>query len=254
LWVLLLLSALAAAATYITRTNATLTHQNLVFAQAQAASDAAIVDTISRLSDEQVSRHPAFDIVQSWDFDGTPVAVTVSREDGRIDVNSAENELLSAFLQSQGISQDVSGKLLDELGGWKPLESLDELRRIPGWQEQPLDCWMESLTVYTQSPGISTSDAVPTALAALRWAQAHRLGNRNWIDSAAPLAAPNLNRSVIGEVLRIVVKATPGNGTAVTSEWVGRLTGDSHQPSLTMRWNHVAVVAPNCKDAVASSR
>jgi DNA uptake protein ComE-like DNA-binding protein len=231
-----------------------LTHQNLSIAQAQAASDAAIVDTISKLSDEQVNRHPALGAVQNWDFDVTPVAVTVSDEAGRIDLNSADDELISAFLQSQGVSQDVAKKMLDELGDWKPLESLEELRRIPGWGRQPLDCWMESLTVYTQLPGISTPDAGPAVLAALRWARSHRLGDRNWIDSDGSIAAPNLNRSIIGEVLRIVATAAPGNGTATTSEWVGRLTGDSRQPSLTMRWTHVTIVAPNCKDAVASNR
>jgi hypothetical protein len=254
LWVLLLLSALAAAATYITRTNAVLTHNNFVIAQAQAASEAAIIDTISKLSDEQVSRHPALGTVQTSDFGGTPVAVTVSNEAGRIDVNSAEVELISAFLQSQGVSQDVAGKMLNELGGWKPLESLDELRRIPGWEERPLDCWMESFTVYTQLPGVNTSEAGPGVLSALRWAQAHHLGDRNWIDSDAPVAAPILNRSVLGDVLRIVTTATPADGTAITSEWVGRLTGDSRQPSITMRWGHAAMVAPNCKNAASTSR
>lgn len=251
---LLLLSALAAAATYITRTNAVLTHQSLVLAQAQAASDAAIVDTISKLSDEQVDRHPAFGIVRTWNFEGTPVAVTVSNEAGRIDINSAEDQLILAFLQSQEVSRDDAQRLLDELGDWRPLESVEELRRIPGWNMQPLDCWMESLTVYTQLPGINTTDAGPAVLAALRWAQTHRLGDRNWIDSAAPIATPILNRSVLGDVLRIVTTATPANGTAIASEWVGRLTGDSRQASLTVRWNRAAAVPPNCKDAASSIR
>lgn len=271
---LLLLSALATAATYVTRTHAALVHQYLSLAQGHAAADAAIIDTISLLSDERADRHPVIGNSRAWTSDGTAVSVSVTRESGRMDVNTAEDDLILAFLQSKGLSLEASKKLLDELRDWQradsahrnrgdensddmwrranisprnaPLESLEELKQIPGWRTQPLECWMNSLTVYTRLPGVSSLDAEPGTLTALNWAQAHHLGHREWINEHAALDAPAPNDAVVGEVLRIVATARPAAGGALTSEWVGRLTGDSHRPFLTMRWNHVVLPQASC--------
>ncbi len=103
LWVLLLLSALAATTVYVSRTNALLVRRSLQLAQAQAAADAAIVYTLSNLSDEQVSRRgPTDGSARSWQFNGVDVTIMVTNEAGRIDVNAADDDLIYAFLISQG--------------------------------------------------------------------------------------------------------------------------------------------------------
>src|SRR5258708_1738433 len=95
LWVLLLLSGLAAAAAVMARTDAILTHKLGEFAQAESTTDAALVNAISMLSDEKTSRHPRIDgRPQTWEFQGIPVAVAISNEDGRIDLNTADDDLI----------------------------------------------------------------------------------------------------------------------------------------------------------------
>src|SRR5438105_4723968 len=148
LWLLLLLSGLAATVAYTARVEALLTRRAYDLARAQAAADAAIVNTVSRLSDEEAARRPPFGAPQSWDFDGIPIIVTVSREAGRIDVNAANDELLSAFLQARGASENTASTLVKELRNWqghppepsttvryRSLATLDELRQVPGWRE-----------------------------------------------------------------------------------------------------------------------
>jgi general secretion pathway protein K len=267
LWVLLLLSGLAATAMYVARTNAILTHRALEIAQVEAAADAAIVHTISQLSDERVTRHPPINGTPlNWEFQGHPVAITITNEAGRIDVNSADDALILAFLYSQGVDQNTAQTLLEDLRHWqksgpvsllnsggstaytmentqygfrgRPLETIEELRRIPSWMTQNLDCWTGSLTVYTGSPGISVSDATPKVLQALHWAQQHHLADRDWIPPNASAAAIPGQRSVLGEVLRITAAATAPNNAQATTEWVGRLTGDRKKPMLTIRWDH----------------
>jgi hypothetical protein len=258
LWVLLLLSALAATAMYVARTNAILTHRALELAQAEAAADAAIVDTISKLSDEQASRHPPIDgTARPWEFGGAQVTVSIANESGRIDVNSADRDLISAFLQSQGLPADTASSLIDELRAAPPtdnmprrraLEATEELTRIPSWRAQDLDCWMISLTVYTGLPGVSVADATPATLAVLQWAKGHHLGNDQWVAEASPTSKPSVGRSMLGEVLRIRAMARVSKDVAVTSEWVGRITGDRRKPMLTMRWDHENKdAAPRCR-------
>lgn len=270
LWILLLLSALAAATQYVARTNAVLTHRSLEIAQAEAAADAAIIDTVVKLSDEQVTRHlSTHNGLRTWEFASVPVSVSITQESGRLDLNAADDDLMVAFLQSQGVTKETAAVLLDALRDWQDadsiardhgaeiaqyqargekvsprngrLESTDELRQIPTWAAQPLDCWLDSLTVYTGSPSVSLRDATPKAMAALRWAEEHHLGDREWIPADRAAAnASFMEPSVIGDVLRLRVRATVSENVSVTREWVGRLTGNVREPMMTMRWDNLA--------------
>jgi hypothetical protein len=257
----MLLSGLAATIAYVTRVEALLARRSFDLARAQAAADAAIVSTIAGLSDEEPDRRPTIGAPQSWQFEGVPVTIVVSREAGRIDINKAHDELLRAFLEAEGVTGSAAAELLEQLRGRQaggtsarrittllpnattgtstppdvsqltsPLETLEELRQIPQWRAQPLDCWLDSLTVYSGQPEISFSDATPGALAALQWLQAHN-------PDSAKAPNPGTQSSFAGEVLRIRALATGAEAFAM-SEWVGRLTSDLSRPMLTMRWDH----------------
>ncbi len=249
LWILLLLSALAASAVYVARTQAMLTHRSLELAQAQAATDAAIVDTISRLSDDQVARHPPVDGTQrTWEFGGVSLQIAVSNESGRIDLNGADPKLLAAFLESQGVPAEQVTKLIEAIRPTqgmterKPmLDTTEAVGELDGWKSQPLACWLNSLTVYTGLPGVAPRYASEATLAALQ-----RLGSQGpaEVGSTATVATtpdPPTAQSLLGEVLRIRATATFSNDVTTTSEWVGRLTGDRRKPMLTMRWDHGVV-------------
>lgn len=227
LWLLLLLGGLAATVAYTARVNSLIAHKSLALTRAQAAADAAIVDTINRLSDEMPSRHPSIaGDALAWEFDGIPVSVRTTAEGTRIDVNTSKDETLTAFFQSQGLSAETEESLLKDLRGWRDgqhgnLVALEELRQIPSWRQQRLDCWMESLTVYT--------------------------GN------ATVISPPDGNRSLVGEVFRVRATAVGPDEVTATSEWVGRLTGDFLRPALTMRWDHGASPRPlNCGKETSS--
>jgi hypothetical protein len=260
LWLLLLLSGLAATVAYIARVNSLLTHRAVDIASAELAADAGIANTISLLSDEQTARHPALGgTTRSWQFDRALVTISVHNEAGGIDVNNAPDDLLLAFLQSQGVSLDTSVTLLNDLrvfqnrdeGGndpqarerntgiaslGRPLQSVEELREIPSWRARNLNCWMGSLTVYSQRPDLNIAAATPQASAALEWLKSHQPQPEN-SHAPGPAAGSGDANSVIGEVVRIRATATISNGISATREWVGRLTGDARNPALTMRWS-----------------
>jgi hypothetical protein len=249
LWTLLLLSALAGAAAYVARCNSILTHRLGELAQAEAVADAAIVNAISKLSDNQLTRHPAVDgQPYAWEFLGIQATVAISNEAGRIDLNSADDDLILGFLNSRGLSEDRATTLLGDLRSRQhasiarthdgTLRTTEELRQIPSWKAQALDCWMNSLTVYTGLPGISLSAATEQTKEAMKWAKEHHIGGRDW--AAMRVESPNssLDRSVLGEVLRIEAKVSLTPNISASSEWVGRVTGEKHQPALTLRWSH----------------
>jgi DNA uptake protein ComE-like DNA-binding protein len=258
LWVLLLLSGLAGTAAFMARTNAALTHKMGEFAQAEATADAAVVNAIGMLSDEKSSRHPPIDgRAQTIEFQGVPVTVSISNEAGRIDVNTADDDLILAFLHSQGVPDDRAIVMLSDLRKYQHVENgaapvgtlrtVEELKKISSWSGQDLDCWTDALTIYTGLPNVSSSEAVRQVEAALNWAKDHHIGHRDWISTNSSARAPP-DQSLLGEVIRIVATYSPQPDVVESAEWIGRLTGDAHQPTLTMKWSRMSNTrSPSCK-------
>lgn len=259
LWVLLLLSGLAGAAAFMARTEAILTHKLGEFAQAESTTDAAVVNAIAMLSNEKTSRHPSINgQAQTWDFQGIPVVLAISNEAGRIDINTAEDDLILGFLNSQGITEDRATTMLSVLrkfqgvaNGPAPagtLRTVEELKKIPSWPAPEIDCWKESLTVYSGLPSVNVTAMTEQVDAALKWAKDHHVGNKDW-SSTGTTPATSLDQSLLGDVIRIVASTSPNPGITASTEWIGRLTGDAHKPTLTMRWTRAANAADvSCKN------
>lgn len=217
LWLLLLLSGLAATVAYVARINALITRSDLDSARAQAAADAAVIHAISGLSDEELSRRPSVSEPTNWEFDQIKTTTEISSEGGRIDLNAASDEVIRTFLLSQGMSTQSAMTLIGQLRSRQgdpsapaairanPLKTLEELNQLPAWHGR-ISCWRRSLTVYS-------GQVEPTHSILLA------------------------NRSLVGEVLRVRSSSTVGL-SAATSEWVGRLTGDQAKPMLTLAWSH----------------
>jgi hypothetical protein len=247
LWVLLLLSGLASTAAFMARANAILAHKLGQVAQAEAAADAAVISAISMLSDEKTSRHPPLDSPQTWEFQGIPVSVSITKEASRIDVNTADDDLLLAFFYSEGVTPERATTLLRDLrklqgvvsGPASPgtLRTIEELKKVSSWAAQNLDCWSDSMTVYSGLPGVSIGDATGQVRAALKWARDHHAESND--DSTATAVKPSApsDRSMLGDVIRIVARVARAPDISTSSEWVGRLTGDARQPVLTMKWS-----------------
>jgi hypothetical protein len=184
--------------------------------------------------------------------------VSISKEAGRIDINTAEDDLILAFLYSQGIGEDRATVMLNDLRSYRhadngpapagTLRTVEELKKIPSWAAEKLDCWEDALTVYTGLPWVNTSDAPEQVDATLKWARAHHMGNKEW-DTPSTTPATRLSESLLGEVIRIVASTSPKPDITASAEWIGRLTGDLHQPTLTMRWTRMSSMRnSSCKN------
>lgn len=256
LWLLLLLSTLAAAASFVARNNAILVHQSWEVAETEQALDGAIVAAIRDLSDKTRSRRPPIDGTATMWHDGKLEGeITVQREAGRIDLNYADSTLIGVFLQSQGMDGDDAARMASSLRSYvggesvrnrgvpiapggnplaRPLISVEELKRVPGWTENQVNCWAESFTVYTGLSGVSPGDVGLAVENALRWGADHHVEGYAEIKKQAESALFNLE-SLAGTVFRIVAKSS-GNGHPARV-WVGRITGEPARPMLTYRWD-----------------
>ncbi len=182
------------------------------------------------------------------------MTITVSGEAGRIDLNAADDDLLLAFLLSRALDQDAATALLSTLREWRhagPLAATEELRQIPGWNEKNLDCWMDSLTVYTGLPGVSVADATPELLKALASAKLRQIGKHDWNRTPPEDTSTAAPRSVLGEVLRISSKATVSGDVSVHKIWGGarhrRSSKSDLDPTLERRATDFELVSGDAR-------
>jgi hypothetical protein len=77
LWLLLCCPASGRPSSTPARVEALMARHAFDLARAQAAADAAVVDTISRLADEDAGRRPSIGLPQQRELDGIPVSVTM---------------------------------------------------------------------------------------------------------------------------------------------------------------------------------
>jgi len=267
------LSGIAVTAAYVARTGAILAHRELALVRAQAAADAGLTHAIQALSDIQTQHELTFNGHSNWSFDAYSVDITVSSESGRIDVNAASDQLIGAFLLARGLRADMASQLLSQLRAKqgsegpfshlhspetrtaasgnqtyaKPLRSIEELSDIDSWRASGVNCWLDSFTVFSGQREVDMTTAPQNVIAAYRWLQEHQEGRLPMTSVAAQKAAPNDHRSLAGSVLRVRASALGTDGVQASSEWIGRLTGDKRDPSLTMDWNHRPVTSrSNC--------
>ncbi|MGH8531421.1 MAG: general secretion pathway protein GspK [Gammaproteobacteria bacterium] len=196
LWVVALLSIVAASLAFSMRTETTLAHDLVAQAQARALAEAGVYRGILELYNP--------DRLRRWRGDGSPhrvrvagAPITVSLQDeaGKIDLNSAQRALLDALFRGSEVEDDRRDALLDAIEDWRDPDSLrrlngaedqeyeaagrthgakdatfntvEELQQVLGVTPRLFKRLRPALTVHSHSAGIDNKVAPPEVLRAL---------------------------------------------------------------------------------------
>jgi len=134
IWVVTLLMAIAGAFLYAMRTDARAARNAALIARgealAQAAVSRAVIELFKPQEGPEVWRREGE--VRHWVFDRARVSIRLSNESAKIDVNTANNELLKGLFRYAGMGEDDAAKLLDAVLDWR---DTDSLRRPLGAEE-----------------------------------------------------------------------------------------------------------------------
>ncbi|MGH8471013.1 MAG: general secretion pathway protein GspK [Gammaproteobacteria bacterium] len=198
LWVVALLSIVAASLAFSMRTETTLAHDLVAQAQARALADAGVYRGILELTNPdrlRLRRWRGDGSLHRIRFGGATITVSLQDEAGKIDLNSAQRGLLDALLRGSGIEDERRDALLDAIEDWR---DPDSLRRLNGAEDQEYEAagrthgakdgafntveelqqvlgvtprWFKrlrpALTVHSHSAGIDERVAPPEVLRAL---------------------------------------------------------------------------------------
>lgn len=133
-FVVTLLAVAAGSFAYSVRVDARAARNAALAARGEALAQAAIARTAIELfkiaGPEVWKREQA---QRKWTFDGAEISVRFTDESAKIDVNSANNELLKGLFRHAGLGEDEVARLLDAVLDWRDSDSL----RRPFGAEEP---------------------------------------------------------------------------------------------------------------------
>lgn len=251
-WVVALLSLLAAGALQLTMTTRHIAESMIERMQLEAVADGAINLALKQLIDPDSQHRWKLDgTAQTIEFKGRQIALSISDEAGKVDVNNASMPLIQSMFEAVASSPreadawfDATSKYLgdksgqdslgsDRLGGRrKTFKTLDEFLQRAAVPPDASRCVLQSTTLYTGLEGVDRRYASPPVKRAL--GKVIEDGNSEVMTDVNDAAQET---SFAGRIVSIVavVKNASGN---VTKRVVVRLTGDSENAVLTALWGY----------------
>jgi general secretion pathway protein K len=243
-----------------------LSRTSLDSAQQQAAAEAGLARAVLGLLDPRPEGRWRVDgVAQPFVLGRTKMRIAIQDELGRIDLNQADQALLSRLFQSLGLDAPAAMSLVDKILDWRdanpgrrlngakdrdyraagytlgprngPFQSVDELQLVMGMSTELYERALPALTVYSGRPFLDPQFAPREALLALPTMNA---------STAASLIAARTNQ---GSRAGIIDPAIPlggraftvrteiaGTGSATVHQAVVRLTDQPLQPYWVLSW------------------
>jgi general secretion pathway protein K len=185
IWVSTLLMVIAGSFVYAMRTDAKAARNAALIAQGEALAQAAVARAVMELYKGQGSPEvwKRDGEARSWAFDGVEVTIRLSDESAKIDINTANNDLLKGLFRYAGLSEEDAAKLLDAVLDWRdpddlkrpngaeaadyeqaglkyrpanyPFQSTEELQLVLGFRPELYQRIAPMITVYSRQPGVN---------------------------------------------------------------------------------------------------
>lgn len=238
---------------------------SLESAQRQALAEAGLARAVLGLLDPRPDKRWRVDAMpQEFVFADTKMRIAIQDELGRIDLNQADQGLLTRLFQSVGLGAPAAGGLAAKILDWRdtgsgthvngakdrdyrtagqvlgprngPFQSVDELQLVMGVSKEIYERALPALTVYSGKPFLDPQFAPREALLALptmnRGAVEATMAARTTKASRAGIIDPSI--SLGGRAFSIRTEII--GSAATVHEAVVRLTDQPLQPYWLLHW------------------
>lgn len=312
LWILALLAIIAGSFTSNARTNAKLAYNLAENAKARALADAGVNRAIlallgpgrqpmlspemealidpdgeTMLRDASEQHWPADGTIYGWRFGGGVALVSIQGETGKIDLNTARDELLKGLFLSVGLEDQEAAALVDAIADFRDPDDLrrlngaedddyraaglaygakdrafgavEELAQVMGMTRALYERVAPALTVYSGQSGIDPRTAPREVLLALPGVDSNAvealLATRAEAGQAAllelPGAADYLSRSR-RQVFTVRAEAKTAGGGIFVRQAVVQLSGDHKQSVVFHTWKQGTRQAPDEQESTTT--
>jgi general secretion pathway protein K len=262
LWAAMILALIVQSVLATGRTEARLAHNREALAQLGAIADAALNIAILRLLDPRLSGQPPIDGSPfTASFVGHKLRLAIQDEAGKIDLNTAQDELLRRLFRSVGADLEIAAALKDRILDWRepgigrrlngakapeyraaglaygprngPFATVEEVQLVMGMTPEVFAAIAPALTVYSQTPWVDPSFAPPEVLRALPGMDEAAIANLLQARASA-IARPAV---MLGHAFTITAEVDGPDRLRVRRSAVIRLTGRPNAPFWIYRWS-----------------
>lgn len=276
LWVAVLLAVVAGALMPTGKTAYHQAHNAIGEAKTAAVAEAAFNRAaLALLQPRAEARWQVNGIPQNFTFEGTVMNVAIQDETGRIDLNQADEPLLSGLFRSVGLSAVSVSGLVDKVLDWRntkptrrlngatdadyraagrdsvprngPFQSIDELKLVLGVTPELFKQIEPAITVYSGRPFINPQVAPPQALRALPGMSADVVATQiaarmqaDNVQSYGTTSATDVTNplnSLAGRAFTISVDVIRPEGV-VSRQATIRITDNPSKPYWTLDWKN----------------
>lgn len=251
LWLIVLLSVMAAGHAHNVHTDTTLASRQVEIAKARGLAEAGINHVIlEMLADDSSDEIPIDGTVFAVDVYDDTVTVAVRRATGLVDLNAAGADLLDTLLRACGVEDGRRPKLVDAILDWRDgdnlthlngiedkdyfaaglpwtsrddaFKAIDELKYLPGIDQGLFERIAPLVTLYSGRGGIDLENAPPILVTALTG------------EDIEP-ATKQLRGRRIG-TFHIYASVAAGSGTVASIEAVVSTSRSAGRPVTIREW------------------
>lgn len=193
LWILVALSALATIFSVYLANSARVLGANDIGVESEALASASLELTAYRLLSADQKERPAHGSFR-FRMDNADVSVTYTSEAARVDLNSAQKDMLASLFEVLGVEQKAAAEIADRVVGWRtqakpnaandeealylaaglgysprqaPFAHVNELSLVLGVSPAIVERALPYVTVFSKSAEIDVLLAAPEVIAAL---------------------------------------------------------------------------------------
>ena len=260
LWLVVLLSIMAAGHSHNVHTDTTLAARQLQSAKARALAEAGINHVIlEMLAADADTKLPVNGSLFTVRIGEDDVTIAIRDATGLVDLNAANPELLDTALKACGVVDTARSDLVDAILDWRDedslahlhgiedadyiaagvawtsrdgaFEAIDELKYLPGMSQALYDRLTPFVTVYSGRGGLDLEYAPPALIAALTGRDVPTTGS-NAADSGS--SGPR------NGTFHVYASASGSAGTVASIEAVLRISRASTTPFTVLDWREPA--------------
>ena len=255
LWLIVLLSIMAAGHTRGTHIDTQLASRQVSVAQARGYAEAGINHAILMLLSDKGRDVPVDGSIFGVVVDETTVTLAVRSASGLVDLNTGSPDLLESVLEAAGIAAAQRRTVVDAILDWRDgddlrhldgvedqdyiaaglpwtsrdaaIAAIDELRYVPGIGQNEFERLAPLVTVYSGRPGVDIELAPPILVEALT-------GER--IEPASQDDAGSRSRGPQSGTFHIYATVEARSGAVAAIEAVVTMSRSGTEPLVVHEW------------------
>ena len=198
---------------------------------------------------------------------GRTVNVSFQAEVGKISLNAADEDLLSAAFAASGVPANTARRLGAAIVDWRdddnlrrpagaeapdyrsdgydhaprngPFQTVGELMQVRGMTRRIFHCTYPLFTVYSNHPHVDQQAATPAVRSVLSWAAANEWMASGPTSRAGGPSVVGGSRGRAGAAIAILAAAQGASRSPVRMRAIVRLTRDGNRPASVLSWQEV---------------